>query len=169
MKTKLLAHNPKFKIFYRFWLVQFIFMLVIASVFFLIVDDGETLWDYLKSVGFIVLVLPIINSFISTNSARRHTFTITEVEDTTNVADWAVELLLKNGMRIKAEHQNETILEPAKSVLRWFGNRFGTEQATVKYTDNEVTIAGHSKYIDIIDSKIKFGHVTFLNQPYNHS
>ncbi|WP_299824061.1 hypothetical protein [uncultured Pontibacter sp.] len=169
MKTHTYAHSPKFSVFLKFWLLILLLMLLLVAAFYLLFNQGEPLKDHIRSSGPILFILPLINGVIGAYNGRKHTFTITEVADTAHVAGWAVDLLQKNGMRIKNTQQTITVLEPTSSFLRWFGNRFGTEQAIVNYTENAVTVSGNFKYIDIVDTKIKFGRVAFQNQPYNHS
>ncbi|GAB3203836.1 hypothetical protein ABID22_001993 [Pontibacter aydingkolensis] len=169
MKTHTIAHSPKFTIFLKFWLLILFVMLLMGAIFYLFLNQGEPLTDYLKSSGLILFILPLINGIIGALNGRTHTFTITEVDDTAYVANWAVGLLQKNGMRIKSKHQNQTVLEPTSSFLRWLGNRFGTEEASISFTENEVIIAGNGKCVDVVDTKVKFGRVAFQNQPYNHS
>ncbi|MEJ8801595.1 hypothetical protein [Pontibacter sp. H249] len=164
MKTHLYAHNPKLTIFLKFWLLTLSLMMLLVAAFYLLLNQGEQIKDYVRSAGPILFILPLINGIIGAYNGRKHTFTIRQVDDPSHAAVWAVELLQKNGMRIKNEQPQQTVLEPTSSVLRWFGNRFGTEQATVSYTENAVTVAGNFKYIDIVDTKIKFGRVAFHNQ-----
>lgn len=159
MKTKIDTSKLNISILFKFWIVQFSFILLVITVFYLVAFFGDSVTEYLKSVGVMALALPIVNSLVSAYSARKHTITITEVDNPAQLASWAIELLLLNGMNINSELKYQTVLEPKSNFLKWFGNRFGTELAIVSYTENQVTIAGNFKYIDIIDTKIKFGRV----------
>ncbi len=161
MKTNIYTHNPEFKVFLKFWLLIFSFFLLLLTIFYFIINDGEPFQDHLKTNALMLLLLPVINSIINTYGARKHSFTISDVDDTGHVASWAIDLLQKNGMKVKTEHQNQTILEPANGISKWFGNKFDTELVSVEATADHVAIIGKYKYIDIIDTKIKFGKPTF--------
>ncbi len=161
MKTNIYIHKPEFKIFFKFWLLIFSFLLLFITIFYLIVNDGEPFKDHLKVNGLTLLLLPVINSIIHAYGARKHSFTISDVDDTGHVASWAIDLLQKNGMKVRTEHQNQTVLEPANGISKWFGNKFVTELVSIEPTADSVVITGKYKYIDIIDTKIKFGKPTF--------
>ncbi len=161
MKTQTYTHNPEIKVFLKFWLLIFSFLLLLITIFYLIVNDGEPFRDHLKVNGLTLLLLPVINSIIHAYGARKHSFTISDVDDTGHVASWAIDLLQKNGMKVRTEHQNQTILEPANGISKWFGNKFDTEIVSIEATADNVAITGKYKYIDMIDTKIKFGQVAF--------
>ena len=118
MKTQSYTHNPEFRVFFKFWLFISILLLLFTAIFYLVVNDGEPFQAHLISNWPILLILPFINSIINAYGACKHSFTISNVEDTSHVARWAVELLQKNGMRIKSEQESQTILEPAKGLPR---------------------------------------------------
>jgi hypothetical protein len=161
MQTQTYIHKPEFKVFFKFWLSISLLMLLLVTIFYLIVNDGEPFKSHLNSQWPILFVLPLLNAIIHAYGARKHTFTLSDVDGSAHVTLWAIELLQKNGMKVKSEHQNQTILEPAKGLAKWFGNKFGTELVTIEPTTNKIAITGKYKYIDIIDTKLKFGQVAF--------
>ena len=161
MKTQTYIYNPEFKVFLKFWLSISLLMLLLATILYLIVNDGEPFQAHLRSNWPILFVLPLINSIIHAYGARKHVFSLTDTDDPTHVANWALELLQKNGMNVKSENQNKTVLAPTKGIPKWFGNKFGTELVTVESAADKIVITGKYKYIDIIDTKLKFGQVAF--------
>ena len=169
MKTQTFTDHPRFSAFFKLIGFNVILVLLPGVVCYLIFDFGSPVKDYLKSLGFFLCVYPVINALIGAYSARKQTFTISAIDDPALVAGWVVALLQKNDMRIVAEGQNHTELEPTNRYFRWFGKWFGPGLTTVNYNERAVTIAGTMKAADIIDTKIKFGRVDFHEQPYKHS
>ncbi|NEM97096.1 hypothetical protein [Pontibacter burrus] len=169
MKTQTYTHEPEFSMFLRFFGFMFGAMLLIVTVMYLIFEFGTPVLDYLRSVGFMFILYPVVSSIIGAYGARKHTLTISEINDPARVADWAVELLEKNEMIVVVKQQSQTVLQPTGGFYKWYARMFKTAPATVSYNMQAVTITGLSKHVDIIDTKIKFGRVEFKEQPYKHS
>lgn len=170
MKTETIAYKPDFKSFLAYFAVMFGLFTVMAVTIYFIFSYGEPLLEFFNSLFFIYLALPIVNAISFGYGARKHQFIISEVDDPAHVADWAVALLKEKGMRVKSSGENKpTVLESSNKYFRLFNNWFGTELLEVSTSEYEFTATGHFRYIDILDSRIKFGKVDFKKMSYNQS
>ena len=161
MKIQTYTHKPELKVFLKSLVLMLFLMTVLAMVFYLIFNSGESVKEYLKSAAFILLFIPVINSITKAYSDRKYTFTVSEVDDTVHVKNWAVNILQQNGMRIKSDTAQQTILEPDRKFLRILNYWFGTELVKVNYSEDKFSATGHYRYIDVLDSKARFSRTSF--------
>ncbi|WP_276497434.1 hypothetical protein [Pontibacter litorisediminis] len=158
MKTELITHKPSLKAFLQYFAVMLGFVSVLVPVLYLIFNQGEPFLEYFRSAAVLYFFLPLFNAGSFAFASRKHQLTIYGVDNAAQVADWAVELLQKNGLRAKTVTGSNTVLESDKKLLRSCGNWFGAELVEVRHEQEEVIITGHSKYVDIPESKIRFGN-----------
>ncbi|WP_299824059.1 hypothetical protein [uncultured Pontibacter sp.] len=164
MKTEILAYKPAFKSFLLYFALMFGLFSVLTVGFYLLLENDKAFTEYLSSFLYFYFFIPVFNAAAFAFSTRKHDFIISEINDTAHVANWAVELLQQKGMRIKSAAGNSTVLESGKKIFRAFDNWFGAELITISATENEVIATGNFRYIDILDTKLKFGKVDFKNQ-----
>ncbi|MEJ8801596.1 hypothetical protein [Pontibacter sp. H249] len=165
MKTEMIAYKPNFKSFLIYFALMFGLFTVMIVTYYLIFEDEEAFTDYLTGFFYLYFFIPVINAASFAFSTRKHDYIISGIDDPIHVANWAVELLQQKGMRIKATTGNSTVLESGNKFFRWLNNWFGTELIAISASEYEVVATGNFRYIDILDSRIKFGNVDFKNQP----
>ncbi len=94
-------------------------------------------------------------------SFQRHELTITGIGEPGKVADWAVSFLQQEGREIISKHDTETVLASTNRYYRLFNYWLGAELVHIRYNAKNVTVIGHYRHIDLIESKIKFGKPVF--------
>lgn len=165
MKTETIAYKPSFKAFLLYVALMFGIFSFMTLVFYLFLEKEESFTDYLSQFFYFYFLIPIFNAAAFAYSTRKHDFVISGIDDPAQVANWVVELLQQKGMRIKSTTGSGTTLESGKKYFRWLNNWFGKELITINATEYEVIATGNFRYIDILDTRLKFGKVDFLNQP----
>ena len=96
-------------------------------------------------------------SVIHAYSSREHQLWVSGLKDGAVVAEWTVESLKKEGLRVKEVNGNAFVLESKKKYNRTLSHWFGTELVRVTYTSHEVKAVGNFRYTDALNSKIRFG------------
>lgn len=169
MKVETIPYKPSFKAFLLYFGLMFSLFSVMAVGFYLALEREKSFTEYLTSFFYLYFLIPLINAAGFAYSTRRHDYFISDIKDPALAANWAVEFLQKEGMRIKSVEGNSTVLESGKTFFRALNNWFGTEVIVVSADEHEVKASGNFRYIDLLDTKIKFGNVPFRDQPYKHS
>ncbi|RAU82473.1 hypothetical protein [Pontibacter arcticus] len=169
MKVETIPYKPSFKAFLLYFGLLFSLLSVMIVGFYLALEREKSFTEYLTSFVYLYFLIPLLNAVAFAYSTRRHDYFISEINDPALAASWVVAFLQKEGMRIKSEDGNRTVLESGKTFFRALNNWFGTEMITVSATEHEVIASGNFRYIDLLDTKIKFGNVPFRDQPYKHS
>lgn len=168
LKTEILAYKPELKNFLGYFAVMFGAFTVMALILYFTFSYGEPVTGFFSPLFFIYLTLPFIQAAAFSYSARKHQFTISNVDNPKQVTEWAAALLQEKGMRVEAAEENEPIvLVSGNRYFTMFNNWFGTEQLQLSTSENEFIATGHFRYIDILDSRIKFGKVDFHFQNAN--
>jgi hypothetical protein len=166
LELTITKHRPQLK---HFALVLALSMLlygalmVLVNLIFWVAASGATLnefWqDLSSSSGF--WLFPAIGGIMHAFSFQRHTLTITGIDEPGKVADWAVNFLQKESRQILSKQGSETVLASQNRYYRLFNYWLGAELVYIRYTTDHVTVTGHYRHIDLIDSKIKFGKPVF--------
>lgn len=166
MEIVLTKHRPQLK---HFALVLAVTMLLYALVFmlahlifWLAVSDAtiKAFWqDLTSSSG--VWLFPMVGGIMHAFSFQRHELTIKGIVEPENVAAWAVRLLQKEGREILAQHDAETALASPNRYYKLFNYWLGAELVHIRYNSDHVTVIGHYRHIDLVESKIKFGKPVF--------
>jgi hypothetical protein len=170
LQTEIVAFKPELKHFLSYVAVMLGLFAVIAVTFYFIFSYGEPVTNFFTPLFFIYLTLPFIQGASFGYSARKHQFIISDLDNPEHVADWAVALLKEKGMRVKSSGENNTlVLESGNKYFRMCNNWFGTEQLQINTSENEFIATGHFRYIDILDTRIKFGKVDFKQSPSTYA
>src|SRR5690606_35623255 len=144
--------------------LTFLLFFSIITLFYFLTSFGQPISAYFEALGslwFMALFIPLFNSAIHTYATRLHTLTISEINDPAYVANWAVELLEKNTVKLEQESASEKVLMPTGRYARFFNRFFNTEVVSINTEPGQVHITGLYKYVDILDARIKFGKVNF--------
>lgn len=169
MELALTKHRPQLKHFALVLALSILFyalVLMLVYLVFWLVASSATLhefWlDVSSSAG--LWLFPVAGGIIHAFSFQKHTLTITGIAEPKQVAEWTVGFLQKEGREILSEHDAETVLASQNKFFRLFNYWLGAELVHVRYTANHVTVTGHYRHVDLIESKIKFGKPDFSFQ-----
>ena len=172
MKLAITKQRPQPKHFALVLMLSLLFyglVLMLVYLVFWVVASKATLdafWqDIFSSTG--LWLFPVAGGVIHTFSFQKHTLTITGIDEPEKVAEWAVGFLQKEGREIVSENETETVLASTNKYLRLFNYWLGAELVHIRYSTNQVTVTGHYRHIDLIESKIKFGKPVFDLQKTN--
>jgi hypothetical protein len=166
MELALTKHRPQLK---HFALVLAVTMLLYALAFMLAqlifwaaVSDAtiKEFWlDMSSSSG--IWLFPLSGGILHAFSFQRHELTITGIDDSKKIADWAVHSLQKEGREILTQDTAETVLASTNRYYKLFNYWLGAELVHIRYTEDKISIVGHYRHIDLIESEIKFGKPVF--------
>jgi hypothetical protein len=159
MQSTVISYRPKFLQIGLSMLVIVVLYALAGGAFYLIssVMDDASFYSYLDGTWPLILLFPVMCSVIHAYSSRKHHFCMSELNNPAAVTEWAIELLKKEGLRVRTINGNEFVLESKKKYNRTLGHWLGTELVKVTYTDSEVRAVGHCRYTDVLDSRIRFG------------
>lgn len=106
-----------------------------------------------------LILIPIGSAVGYSLGTRRFHLIISETTDLEKTKSWALDFLLRNGLKIKSTNDIETIIQSKKGHNQIFGNWFGTELTSIKKIENRIEIDGPFRHIDIIETKLKLKEV----------
>ncbi|MBX0333314.1 hypothetical protein K3G39_08685 [Pontibacter sp. HSC-14F20] len=169
MKLTTTKYRPQLKHFaLSFGVTMLVYTLLCGVIYLaLLVVSGMRLqefWQDLASSS-TVWLFPLLGSLTYAFSFQQHKLTITGIEDPGKVADWAANFLQEEGRTIISTDYNETVLASPNKFYRLFNYWLGAELVGIRYSADYVTVTGHYRHIDLIDSKIRFGKPAFDPTP----
>jgi hypothetical protein len=159
MQSTVISYRPKFLQIVLSMLVIVALYALAGGAFYLIASllDDASFYSYLDSSWPLILLFPVMCSVIYAYSSRKHQFYMSGLNNPAAVTEWTIELLEKEGLRVRTVNGNKFVLESKKKYNRTLGHWLGTELVKVTCTDHEVKAVGHHRYTDVLDSKIRSG------------
>ncbi len=136
---------------------------LVGGVFYslAIICQDASFGAYLQKSWLVVLGFPLVSAVFHAYAARKHEIRVVGVSKPMVAAEWAVRFLAREDMRVHSMLSGCFVLESTKKSNRLLRHWFGSELVYLKYFEDEVIVTGHQRFIDALDTKLRFGKVAF--------
>jgi len=151
MNIQMKAGPPKFNIYVNYLGLFLIVAIAIAIPVAILSEDLSV------STIIILLLWPVAWAAGLTFSTRKYVLRIDQVAEMDELNQYIMEFLVSENMMTVSEDAGGVWMESTKPWNRWFNHWFGTEKLRIIRTPVYIQVIGHRRYIDGLDSKLRFG------------
>ncbi len=113
--------------------------------------------DLPVSTILIILFSPIAFAAAMAYSARKFSLLVDNVSQMDELNSYVMDYLVSEDLMTVSEDAGGIWMESTKPWNKWMNHWFGTERVRVVRTPGYIQVFGHRRYIDGLDSKLRYG------------